>query len=226
VGFTFPMRAELNDRQDVMSSGDDTRRSRDADRRQAEGTLPEHGTERAIAPPERIASMRTKSALRVDDPITRTMEALGERWTFQILRQAFFGVRRFNQMQRHLGVSRNILAARLRMLVELGVLERRRYRRDPDFYEYRLTERGLALYPPILAFTSWGDRFLPRDETRPALILRHKPCGQLADPLMVCSCCGKPMHARDVEVQVDDEAEPSDEAERSTAKLRPRSTGT
>lgn len=150
--------------------------------------------------------MRSQSVLRADDPMTRTMDALGERWTFLILRQAFFGVRRFNQMQRDLGVSRNILAARLRKLVDAGILKRHRYRRDPDFYEYRLTERGLALYPAILAFSQWGDRYLPRDESRPALVLCHKTCGEVADPLMVCSCCGKPIHARDIEVQVADPA--------------------
>jgi DNA-binding HxlR family transcriptional regulator len=207
-----------------MSSGDDNGRSRDADRREVEGARPECTTERAMTPPERIDSMRSRAALRVDDPITRTMETLGERWTFLILRQAFFGVRRFNQMQRNLGVSRNILAARLRMLVDMGVMKRRRYRTSPDFYEYRLTERGLALYPPILAFTQWGDRYLPRDESRPALVLRHKPCGELADPLMVCSCCGKPMHARDVEVHVSDDAMAA-EADRSTPELRPQSAG-
>ena len=154
--------------------------------------------------------------------MTRTMDALGERWTFLILREAFFGVRRFNQMQRHLGVSRNILAARLRTLVDVGILKRRRYRRDPDFYEYRLTERGLDLYPAILAFSRWGDRYLPRDASAPTLVLRHKPCGEEADPLLVCSCCGKPIHARDIEAHIADHEPPVADSELRTSDRRPR----
>lgn len=137
----------------------------------------------------------------VNDSATRVMKLLGERWTFLILRQAFFGVRRFGQMQRNLGVSRNILAARLQRLVELKILKRHRYRRDPDFYEYRLTERGLALYPAILAFSSWGDRYLPGDSAY-AITLRHKVCGEVADPTFVCSHCGEPIDARAVEVEI------------------------
>lgn len=172
--------------------------------------------------PQPIDAARSKAGLRADDPMVRMLDAFGERWTFLILRQAFFGVRRFNQMQRNLGVSRNILAARLRALVDVGVLRRRRYRRNPDFYEYRLTERGRALYPAILAFSRWGDRYLPRDESAPTLVLRHKPCGEVADPLMVCSCCGKPIHARDVEVDIA-EHEPQADAELRTPELRSRS---
>ena len=137
----------------------------------------------------------------VNDSATRVMKLLGERWTFLILRQAFFGVRRFGQMQRNLGVSRNILAARLQRLVELKILKRHRYRRDPDFYEYRLTERGLALYPAILAFSSWGDRYLPGDSPY-SITLRHKVCGEVADPMFVCSHCGEPIEARAVDVEI------------------------
>ena len=135
------------------------------------------------------------------DSVERTVAVVGDRWAFLILREAFFGVRRFNQMQRDLGISRNILAARLQMLVEAKIMKRHRYRRDPDFYEYRLTERGLALYPAILAFSRWGDQYLSGDG-KPPLLLRHKPCGELADPRMVCSSCGKDIHAREIEVEI------------------------
>lgn len=147
-----------------------------------------------------MADRRRSPPKDFDDSTTRVMNALGERWTFLILREAFFGVRRFNQMQRDLGISRNILAARLQMLVDAKILERRRYRRDPDFYEYRLTERGLGLYPAILAFSRWGDRYLDGAK-KPPLLLRHKPCGEVADPRVVCSSCGEEIHARDVEVE-------------------------
>lgn len=206
-----------------MSSQGDNGGHRDADRHEAGGARSKHTGAPATAPAQPVERMRSKPALRADDPMVRMLDAFGERWTFLILRQAFFGVRRFNEMQRNLGVSRNILAARLRMLVDVGVLERHRYRRDPDFYEYRLTGRGLALYPAILAFSRWGDRFLPRDDDAPTLVLRHKPCGETADPLMVCSCCGEPIHPRDVEVHVAGHEPPVADAELSTPELRRRS---
>jgi DNA-binding HxlR family transcriptional regulator len=91
---------------------------------------------------------------------TRALELLGERWTLAILRESFAGVRRFSELQRNLGIARNILAARLRTLVEEGVLERRRYRADPDRYDYVLTECGRALYPAIDAILRWGGEHL------------------------------------------------------------------
>ena len=84
---------------------------------------------------------------------TKALELLGERWTFLILREAFVGVRRFTELQRNLGIARNILAARLRMLVAEGLLER-------DQHAYVLTERGRALYPAIEAILRWGGEHL------------------------------------------------------------------
>ena len=91
---------------------------------------------------------------------TRALELLGERWTLLILRESFAGVRRFSDLQRNLGIARNILAARLRTLCDEGVLERHRYRADPDRYDYVLTERGRALYPALAALLRWGDEQL------------------------------------------------------------------
>jgi DNA-binding HxlR family transcriptional regulator len=85
---------------------------------------------------------------------------VGERWTLAILRESFAGVRRFTDLQRNLGIARNILAARLRTLVDEGLLERHRYRADPDRYDYVLTERGRALYPAIEAILRWGGEHL------------------------------------------------------------------
>ena len=91
---------------------------------------------------------------------TKALELLGERWTFLILRESFVGVRRFTELQRNLGIARNILAARLRTLVDEGLLERRRYQVEPDRYDYVLTERGRALYPAIEAIVRWGGEHL------------------------------------------------------------------
>jgi DNA-binding HxlR family transcriptional regulator len=127
------------------------------------------------------------------------MEILGERWTLLILRESFYGVRRFSDMQRNLGIARNILSARLQNLVRAGLLERRRYQEDPERYEYRLTPMGRDIYPAMVAIMRWGDRHLC-DEGGPSIVLRHS-CGHDAAPEVVCTHCGEPLRARDVTVE-------------------------
>lgn len=138
---------------------------------------------------------------KLDRPVScsigRTMEILGERWTFLILREAFYGVRRFSEMQRNLGIARNILSTRLQTLVGAGILQRVRYQEEPERYEYRLTEAGRDLYPAIVALMRWGDRQL-QSETGPPVILRHNPCGHEADPILVCSHCHEELDPHDV----------------------------
>jgi DNA-binding HxlR family transcriptional regulator len=124
---------------------------------------------------------------------------LADRWSFLIIREAFSGVHRYGQLQRSLGIARNILADRLSKLVEHGLLERVRYRTEPDWYEYRLTERGLGLYPAIIAFFRWADTHYG-DPQRPAVKIRHRSCGELTQPLLVCSECREPLGAKDVEI--------------------------
>ena len=128
--------------------------------------------------------------------IGRAMEVLGERWTFMILRECFYGVRRFSDMQRNLGIARNILSARLQALVRHGILERRRYQDEPARYEYRLTAVGRDLYPAVVSIMRWGDRHLA-GPAGPPVVLRHK-CGHEADPVLVCSHCREELHPHDV----------------------------
>ena len=118
--------------------------------------------------------------------IGRAMDILGERWTLLILRECFYGVRRFSVMQRNLGIARNILSSRLQLLVRTGILEKRRYQEEPERFEYKLTEKGLALYPAVVAIMRWGDEHLMEDGA--PVVLRHS-CGAIADPVMVCSHC-------------------------------------
>ena len=125
--------------------------------------------------------------------IGRAMELLGERWTILILREAFWGVRRFTELQRNLGIARNILSARLHSLVDGGVLERRLYQSDPERYEYRLTEMGRDLYPAVVAIMRWGDQHLAEASEHP-VVLRHT-CGHDAQPHLTCSHCGEPIEA-------------------------------
>src|SRR3954466_13822696 len=92
--------------------------------------------------------------------IARTLEVIGDRWTLLILRDAFRGVRRFDDLQRDLGIARNILTDRLQKLVDHGVLMRRLYQERPPRYEYRLTRMGYDLSPALVALMRWGDQYL------------------------------------------------------------------
>ena len=127
--------------------------------------------------------------------VGRAMEILGERWTMLIMREAFYGVRRFSDMQRNLGIARNILSTRLQALVRAGILERRRYQEEPERFEYKLTEKGLALYPAVVAIMRWGDEHLCGGDA--PVVLRHT-CGGVADPIMVCSSCREELDPHDV----------------------------
>ena len=127
---------------------------------------------------------------------------LSDRWTFLILREAFFGVRRYGQMQRNLGIARNVLADRLRQLVANGMFERVRYRTDPDWYEYRLTERALDVYPVIVGLMRWAETHLATEADADALELIHRSCGKPAEPYLACSHCHQPLTGRDIDARV------------------------
>ncbi len=129
----------------------------------------------------------------------KALALLADRWSFLIIREAYRGVHRYGQLQRNLGIARNVLADRLSALVANGLLKRVRYRTEPDWYEYRLTSRGLDLYPAILAFFRWADTHYG-DPARPAVSIRHRGCGKQTRPLLVCSECREPIGAQDIEV--------------------------
>jgi DNA-binding HxlR family transcriptional regulator len=142
-------------------------------------------------------------ALPRADGIERVADVLGDRWRILVMREAFYGVRRYGDMCRNLGIARNVLASRLKALVADGLLERRRYRTDPDWYEYVLTEAGRDLYGAIVALLHWADVHRP-DGERQKLYLRHRPCGRRTHGKVVCSVCDEELYARDVEVEVAD----------------------
>jgi DNA-binding HxlR family transcriptional regulator len=143
--------------------------------------------------------MRHEALAEMPCAIARSMAVLGERWTFVILRQAFMGARRFEDYQQGTGIARNILTDRLRGLVENGVLERRPYAEHPGrtLYEYRLTEKGMDLYPILVSMMRWGNRY-GGFEDGPPVELTHKVCGHATEPRLVCSACGEELRAREV----------------------------
>ena len=130
--------------------------------------------------------------------ISRPVSLLGDRWTFMILREAFLGVRRFDQIQSHLGISRRLLADRLTHLVDAGVLDRRPYADERRTrLEYRRTDKGTDLFPILLAMRTFADKHMSPPEG-PITVSRHKDCGGLAELHTTCSECGNELAARDV----------------------------
>src|SRR5215470_15714010 len=142
--------------------------------------------------------MRWRSVSEANCSVARTLAVIGERWTMLILREAFMGRRRFDDFQRNIGIARNILAARLRALVSDGILERSEGGEDEHArVEYRLTKKGLDLYPVMVAMLRWGDTWLC-GEKGPPLTLVHRGCGAKATPAFVCPSCGENVNARDM----------------------------
>jgi DNA-binding HxlR family transcriptional regulator len=129
--------------------------------------------------------------------VARTLERIGERWTMLIIRDAFLGVRRFDDFQRELGIARNVLTDRLARLVDEGILERRPYSHNPPRHEYFLTEKGLDLWPVLIAMLGWGDRHLPQPEGPPVVIVHRGDCGGPVNDRGICERCGELLHARE-----------------------------
>ncbi len=142
--------------------------------------------------------MRHDDLAEMPCSIARSMAILGERWTLVILREAFMRARRFEDYQQGTGIARNILTDRLNKLVEHEILERRPYAEHPGrtLNEYRLTQKGLDLYPVLVSLMQWGDQYGGLD--KPPVTLEHKDCGRTSTPRLVCGECGDALHAREV----------------------------
>jgi DNA-binding HxlR family transcriptional regulator len=127
--------------------------------------------------------------------VSRTLRIIGDRWSFLVLREAFFGVKRFDLLQDRLGIAPNILADRLSRLVTQQILHRRKYQDQPERFDYHLTEMGRALYLPMIEMMRWGDRWI---SSRKPLILTHRDCGHDFESLIVCGHCHAPLKAQDM----------------------------
>lgn len=132
--------------------------------------------------------------------LARTLAVVGDRWTLLVLRECFLGVRRFDDFEKRLGITRHVLADRLKKLVESGVLDKQVYQQRPVREQYRLTSKGRDLYPAVLALVNWGDRHLSGAEGAPIRHI-HKPCGQHMHGVLVCSECSEPLQAGDVALE-------------------------
>lgn len=129
--------------------------------------------------------------------VARTLDIIGEWWTLLILRDVFYGVRRFEAFRSHLGISRKVLTNRLQRLTAEGILKKVAYQDNPLRHEYRLTEKGRDLFPVLLSLMKWGDRWQTRGEDIPVVFV-HRDCGHKTMPQLVCSHCKGELNARNM----------------------------
>jgi len=132
--------------------------------------------------------------------IARSLAVAGEPWSPLVLRDVWVGINRFDDIQRDLGISRKVLAERLKHLVEAGMLERLAYSERPARYEYALTEKGFGFVDVLMAMAAWGDRWTAGD-AGPPVLRRHRTCGQITQVELRCSVCGETLHSTDVDVE-------------------------
>ena len=126
-----------------------------------------------------------------DCSIQRTLDVIGDRWTLLIVRDLFRGVRRFSRIQTDLGIAKNLLTDWLSALVEAGVVEKVPYQDRPVRYEYRLTQKGRALSPALVALMRWGDQWVG-DGLAPTELV-HDECGTRLELQPWCTTCNEPV---------------------------------
>lgn len=141
--------------------------------------------------------MKKASFADMNCSIAQSLELVGEWWTLLILRDAFLGIRRFDEFVDRLGISRNILTSRLQNLVDADILTRRTYDERRGRADYLLTEKGRALWPVMTALRQWGDEWILGEGNEP-LLIEHRNCGHTATATFTCDHCGEPLDARSV----------------------------
>jgi DNA-binding HxlR family transcriptional regulator len=137
--------------------------------------------------------------------IAKTLEIVGDRWTMLVVREAFWGTRRFDDFQRNLGIARTVLTDRLGRLVAEGLLGKQRYQEHPERFEYRLTEKGIDLWPVLMALLTWGNRHAI--EGPPPVVVYHRECGGEVDDRRMCTRCGAALGPHDVRGRFNDPAD-------------------
>ncbi len=122
--------------------------------------------------------------------IARTMSILGDRWTMLVMREAFIGTTMFDEFVAYTGATPQVVSARLKRLVEAGVLKKKSIAGSKGRSEYLLTEMGQDLHPIICTIMVWGDKWLSDGRGRPH-VLRHTGCGCTTSPKLACDACGE-----------------------------------
>lgn len=135
--------------------------------------------------------MHSRKSYGVECPVARSLECIGEGWSFLILRDAFQGFTRFDEFEKSLGIAPNILSRRLAHLTDAGLFERRRYSERPPRYEYVMTEKGRDLFPVLMAIFAWGNKHLaPKGET---VLIASRRTQRRLDPILVDERSRKPI---------------------------------
>ncbi|MEB2871303.1 winged helix-turn-helix transcriptional regulator [Pseudomonas rhizosphaerae] len=141
--------------------------------------------------------MKLKSFEQFNCSLAQTLSVIGEHWTLLIIRDAFFGLTRFDQFHKSLGISRNVLTLRLKKLVEEGVLHKSE---GPGHPEYRLSEKGLALQPILVAMTQWGEQHMPHPEGE-RIVFTDLQSGRRIRPVSICADDGRVLGPGDLRTQ-------------------------
>jgi DNA-binding HxlR family transcriptional regulator len=147
-----------------------------------------------------VAAMKSQTFDALNCSVARALEQVGDWWTLLIIREAFFGVRRFNEFEQHLAISRNILSARLNKLVGFGILQREKVIGRGNPQDYKLTRKGLDLFPVIVALLQWGDKWINHEQGVP-VILVERSNGSGIGAVQVMSRKGRPLRASQVAVK-------------------------
>ena len=153
------------------------------------------------------------------------MEVVGDRWSILLLREAYYGTRRFDEFQYYLGVAPNILSARLKKFVDLGMMTRVPLPEHGGRYEYVLTKKGRDFFPTYLALKKWGDDWLAEPEG-PQVVFKDRSSGRQIEYPTLLSARGKPLELEDVEIVAGSGAVPFNQKRFGTqpphAKAKPK----
>ena len=141
--------------------------------------------------------MKKVSFADVHCSVAQSLEVIGEWWTLLILRDAFLGVTRFDDFAHRLGISRNVLTARLDTLVDADVLARVPYDEARGRFDYRLTDKGRALLPVLPAIRQWGDEWILGEGHEP-VVVEHTGCGNVTRGVLTCAHCGEELTTRNL----------------------------
>jgi DNA-binding HxlR family transcriptional regulator len=135
--------------------------------------------------------MQRKTFSALQCPIARSLERVGEWWSILILRDAVYGLKRFDEFQKSLDIAPNMLSRRLNALVKGGLLKRQRYCDKPPRYEYVLTERGQDFRPVLISLLAWGNKHFAPEGT--SVLIADRETGAIAEPIVVDRVSGRPI---------------------------------
>jgi DNA-binding HxlR family transcriptional regulator len=132
--------------------------------------------------------------------IARASQLLGDGWTVMLLRELFWGAKRYDEFSANTGMASNVLAVRLKRLLDADVVSKTPAPGDGRRFDYELTPRGRELFPLLMNIMAWGDKHMP-GEQGPLVLLRHRGCGKRTKPGLVCTVCGQALEPEDLDTE-------------------------